>query len=53
VREAEAEPVPANPDGTVGNNGDFEQPVPHPLNTLLGLSLPKIERGTIKPLPSR
>ena len=41
--EVEPDHVPANPDGTVGNNGDFPLPVPHPFNTLLGLSLPDIQ----------
>jgi endonuclease G len=40
--EVEPDHVPTNPDGTVGNNGDFALPVPHPFNTLLGLSLPEI-----------
>ena len=41
--EVEPAHVPTNPDGTVGNNGDFPLPVPHPFNTLLGLSLPDIQ----------
>ncbi|MEG3875325.1 DNA/RNA non-specific endonuclease, partial [Microcoleus sp. Z1_B5] len=41
--EVEPDHVPTNPNGTVGNNGDFPVPVPHPFNSLLGLSLPDIQ----------
>ena len=40
--EVEPDHVPINPDGTVGRNGDFPQPVPHPFNALLGLDRPDI-----------
>ena len=40
----EVEPAhePTNPDGSVGNNGDFPLPVVHPFNALLGQTLPDI-----------
>ncbi|MEG4811502.1 DNA/RNA non-specific endonuclease [Microcoleus sp. F8-D3] len=40
--EVEPDHVPTNPNGSVGNNGDFALPVPHPFNALLGLNLPEI-----------
>jgi len=40
--EVEPAHVPTNPNGSVGNNGDFALPVPHPFNALLGLNLPEI-----------
>ncbi|MEG3967554.1 DNA/RNA non-specific endonuclease [Microcoleus sp. T2B6] len=41
--EVEPAHVPTNPNGSVDANGDFPLPVPHPFNTLLGLSLPDIQ----------